>query len=201
MRSIESCFRPFCVPCLSLGLIALLGSSSTLCSQSIPETHWTTPRAGGQSGALHRLPNPVRTAGHHEPISDSIPGESSWVDVEPDFTIESSWGLGYGNGGYQHPLNGLRQEPKHAHQILRAPTIAAPGEQAATGKSLQKKLVHPPYSSHRRRMQPEPPTLPGANQREIWKTPFSYGYFGASGTRHWSLHHGYRDRYTEWRLR
>ncbi|QDT06009.1 hypothetical protein K227x_44160 [Rubripirellula lacrimiformis] len=44
-----------------------------------------------------------------------------------------------------------------------------------------------------------PATIPNARRREVWKTPYSYGYFGASGSRSWSNHHGYRDRYSEWR--
>jgi hypothetical protein len=42
--------------------------------------------------------------------------------------------------------------------------------------------------------------IPGAvAPKTAWKQPYSYGYFGASGKRHWSKHHGYRDRATEWR--
>ncbi|TWU49760.1 hypothetical protein [Rubripirellula reticaptiva] len=43
-------------------------------------------------------------------------------------------------------------------------------------------------------------TIPNAVRRETWKTPYSYGYFGASGTRSWSRHTSYRDNKTEWRL-
>ena len=50
-------------------------------------------------------------------------------------------------------------------------------------------------------IQPPPAMLPNANRSETWKTPYSYGYFGASGKRQWSLSHGYRDRYTQWELR
>ena len=44
-------------------------------------------------------------------------------------------------------------------------------------------------------------TIAGAREREVWKQPYSYGYFGSSHQRHWTKHHGYRDRYTEWRYR
>ncbi len=86
----------------------------------------------------------------------------------------------------------------HQHQILRAPGPRAATSAAARHheKYLQK---HPPHLSIQQRIQPAPAKLPLANQRETWKTPYSYGYFGASGRRHWSRHYGYRDRYTEWR--
>ena len=31
--------------------------------------------------------------------------------------------------------------------------------------------------------------------------PFPYGYFGASGTRHWQRHFGFRQAYTQWTLK
>jgi len=43
--------------------------------------------------------------------------------------------------------------------------------------------------------------IPNTMQMPVWKTPFSYGYFGTSGTKHWYWHHGYRDRRTEWSYR
>lgn len=43
--------------------------------------------------------------------------------------------------------------------------------------------------------------IPNTMQMPVWKTPFSYGYFGSSGTKHWYRHHGYRDRRTEWSYR
>jgi hypothetical protein len=100
----------------------------------------------------------------------------------------------------QIPWNSLRSPATHSHPILRAPGITGSGQRSVTAEDKSSHLVHPPYSPHRRRIQPPPPTLPGAKERAIWKTPYSYGYFGASGTRHWSLHHGYRERYTEWIL-
>lgn len=35
----------------------------------------------------------------------------------------------------------------------------------------------------------------------VWKTPYSYGYFGAKDSKHWHRHHGYRDRSLEWQYR
>jgi len=167
---------------LALCLIALVSSSGNAWSQSILPS-----RPGSRLAARQRLPNPVRTAG----FAGSVP--------------ELSWESGHEFVESELPLNALRQ-PTHSHHILRSPEKTLPqknasGKHATTEHHFSKRLVHPPYSPYRRRMQPDPPTLPGGNQRETWKTPYSYGYFGASGTRHWSLHHGYRDRYTEWRLK
>ncbi len=147
-----------------------------------------------------RLPNPIRQADHTEPLADSPniapPSVYDSSTDSGDSIAESSWGI-----GHDLPINGLRGQPTHAHRVIRAPSLQPPGQQKAAGKTSKKHLVHPPYSSHRRRIQPAPATLPGGKERQTWKSPYSYGYFGASGTRHWSLHHGYRDRYTEWRLK
>ncbi len=85
----------------------------------------------------------------------------------------------------------------HPHQVIQAPNQTSSSAKRHDGRHEQ---THPPHSSFRRRIQPAPATLPEANRREIWKTPYSYGYFGASEQRQWSLHHGYRNRSTEWRL-
>ena len=50
-------------------------------------------------------------------------------------------------------------------------------------------------------IQPSQATIPDARERATWKQPYSYGYFGASGNPHWGKHHGYRDKYTEFRYR
>jgi hypothetical protein len=46
-----------------------------------------------------------------------------------------------------------------------------------------------------------PPAIPNANRVPVWKTPYSYGHFGAGRNRQWSLHHGYQQTYTQWSLR
>ncbi|WP_404305202.1 hypothetical protein [Neorhodopirellula lusitana] len=45
------------------------------------------------------------------------------------------------------------------------------------------------------------PPIPEATVAPRWKAPYSYGYFGAEGKRHWTRQHGYRDRYLQWSLR
>lgn len=89
--------------------------------------------------------------------------------------------------------------PSHAHRVIQPPA-----RRPTSGKASHRQRstsTRPPLLAKHRAMQPDPALIPQARQREVWKTPFSYGYFGASGTRQWSMHHGYRDRYTEWRLR
>jgi hypothetical protein len=43
--------------------------------------------------------------------------------------------------------------------------------------------------------------IPNANRVGVWKTPYSYGHFGASRNRQWSLHRGHKESYTQWTLR
>lgn len=59
---------------------------------------------------------------------------------------------------------------------------------------------HPPITL-REGPRTERAVIPNTMQMPVWKTPFSYGYFGTSGTKHWYGHHGYRDRRTEWSYR
>lgn len=115
--------------------------------------------------------------------------------------------------------------PLPVHQIIRAPGLI-PGSHHRGGSIAQPHPVldsdhahvaphvsplashhhaashypHPPHLAIKRRLQPPPATLPQAATQNVWKTPYSYGYFGASGKRHWSRHHGYRDRYIQWQL-
>lgn len=46
-----------------------------------------------------------------------------------------------------------------------------------------------------------PPAIPTANRMPVWKTPYSYGHFGATRNRQWSFHNGYQQTYTQWTLR
>ena len=43
--------------------------------------------------------------------------------------------------------------------------------------------------------------IPNANRVPVWKTPYSYGHFGASRNRQWTLHNGHQETYTQWSLR
>lgn len=90
-----------------------------------------------------------------------------------------------------------------SHQILAAPNQLRPSDpHHLGGQGIAKRPpshpLHPNYRLHHQ-VQAPPATIPGATRREAWKTPYSYGHFGASHTRSWSLHNGYRDAVTEWR--
>jgi hypothetical protein len=47
----------------------------------------------------------------------------------------------------------------------------------------------------------QPVAIPNANRVPVWKTPYSYGHFGASRNRQWSLHRGHQESYLQWTLR
>lgn len=97
----------------------------------------------------------------------------------------------------------LTKPPLHPHHVIAAPPPPGAEMERVRGPHHggPDKFHFPFHPSHHAPLQASNAKLPRANLRKTWKTPYSYGYFGASGTRHWSLHHGYRDRYTEWRLR
>ncbi len=138
-------------------------------------------------------------------------------DRHPETTLRASGhvvpgGVEYALGGGDVDSSYMMATPSPSHQVIRSPGQSVPIEtqQSQLHSGLQAKTqamherhrqTHPDHSSIRRRIQPEPPTIPGGRQRETWKQPYSYGYFGASGERHWSMQHGYRDRFTQWSRR
>jgi hypothetical protein len=113
-----------------------------------------------------------------------------------------------------------RQPISPAHTVIRPPKPTAgsgvkagvhsgshAGLQAGATPSARSVHVDPPkypvvdgYRSLHHGVVDRHAAIPGAAApKTAWKQPYSYGYFGASGKRHWSKHHGYRDRVTEWR--
>jgi len=92
--------------------------------------------------------------------------------------------------------------PPAVHRVIQAPAapIHAPGVPAGSNASHRPPHRPPHTRLWHGRIEAVPATVPQAQQKAAWKSPYSYGYFGASGKRHWSKHHGYRQRYTEWRL-
>ena len=141
---------------------------------------WTQEPASGT------LPAPIRRPAaqgvkHAIPHPHAIPG-----DVHTRALV----------GNRMIPSRGNPQ--LQPHQLLLAPNhpTSEHRQHVKRGKGLP--LLH---HKHHRPIQPPAPLLPESNSRPIWKAPYSYGHFGASGTRHWSVHYGYRDRMTEWRLR
>lgn len=141
-----------------------------------------------------RWPAPVRLAGHQEILHQELDLNRAPAADETYFA----------------PGNSLRlASPVQPHLVIESPSNQKRSSSGVHGGAFggaaqqhrpPKPSLHHPYHL-RRSVQAPPPVLPGAKQRETWKMPYSYGYFGAGGTRHWNQHSGYRDRYTEWRLR
>lgn len=111
--------------------------------------------------------------------------------------------------GFQHPAGGTVVIPGQVYESGGMPSGHS-GSQwhgnapdhyvAGPLQSDLRESYHPPHFDMRRRFMPPQATILEARQSPSWKTPYSYGYFGASGKRHWSLHHGSRDRATTWNL-
>jgi hypothetical protein len=108
------------------------------------------------------------------------------------------------------PMTETRTRPAgSAHVVETLPRIhgdpdgvrAASLRQAVKEFHRRKDQTHPPHDMFRQRHQPEPAGIPDAVQRNTWKTPYSYGFFGGSRDRRWQRHFGYRDRGTAWTLR
>ena len=79
--------------------------------------------------------------------------------------------------------------------------IESPFRQPHREETLHFRSARHPPITHREGPRTESAVVSGASQVPVWKTPFSYGYFGARGTKHWHWHHGYRDRRSEWMYR
>lgn len=79
--------------------------------------------------------------------------------------------------------------------------IESPFRQPHRENTLHVGSKHHPPICLREGPRTERAVIPNTTQMPVWKTPFSYGYFGTTGTKHWYWHHGYRDRRTEWSYR
>jgi hypothetical protein len=169
---LEVVSKPATVASLVAPLFLLLSTDVCL-GQSIVES--------SSHGSSQKWPSPVRHAQYIESVQH-IEADSGFDPV---------------------PMNAFRP-PLHPHHVIMSPADqAADSDRIGGGRhGHDRDRLHVPHHlSHHAPFQTSSARLPRASLRKSWKTPYSYGYFGASGTRHWSLHHGYRDRYTEWRLR
>lgn len=93
-----------------------------------------------------------------------------------------------------------------AFDIALTPTIPydvieSPFRQPHREETLHVGSKHHPPITNREGPRTVRAVIPNTMQMPVWKTPYSYGYFGTSGTKHWYRHHGYRDRRTEWSYR
>ncbi len=155
-----------------------------------PASGQSVPASPGQMGS-RVWPPPVRRPANSksDPARSSRVRTAQHLDVVPSM---STWGQ---DGEFTDlPVNALRASSPQ-HRVIRSPSLQPKPDHLKRHASS-----HPPHLSHHRPIQPSPAVLPDANQQETWKTPYSYGYFGASSSRHWSRHHGYRDHSTQWRL-
>lgn len=76
-----------------------------------------------------------------------------------------------------------------------------PGHVASTAKEVFDETLHTDGPLLRRlheHKQPSQAKIPQAAVEPQWKAPYAYGYFGASGTKHWIKSSGYRDTYKRW---
>ena len=76
----------------------------------------------------------------------------------------------------------------HSPGVANEPAAGGPGP-----LGLGSRLIRPGATPR--------PKIPAATVQPRWKPPYSYGYFGAEGKRHWYRQHGYRDRFIQWTLR
>ncbi|MEM9646651.1 MAG: hypothetical protein AAF989_16795 [Planctomycetota bacterium] len=125
------------------------------------------------------------------PIPDSdrsitSSGTSPWMAASAQIPPASLLIPGSGNHGYA---------PQHI--TVRSPNASS----AKNRRPMSTQLVDKFADQVERKLQTPPPSIPYSQRQTTWKTPYAYGYFGASGKRHWSKHHGYRDRVTQWTLR
>lgn len=78
-------------------------------------------------------------------------------------------------------------------------------EAQGTARVAGPRGTSPDHEAHRRghwwQKKPAPPTIPGAVVEPVWRSPYSYGYFGAGRHRHWQRHYGARQSYTQWTLK
>jgi len=177
---------------MALGAIAILFLTPSMgLAQAIPD--WDAPLAAAE------FPEPVRSL-TSVPSVTNAKGDSSvaaQVVKHPVMNPHRDPSSYRTDALVQDPrFAGQRNAHLHPHHVL-VPTTGQSNPKSAS-RGHQQVLDD---LKHHRPMQPPVAMLPESNRRPTWKTPYSYGHFGASGKRHWSLHNGYRDRVTEWRLR
>lgn len=94
-------------------------------------------------------------------------------------------------------LGNVAGHPGAAHETAVHPSAAHsssahndPRQEAALGA----------HFIHAEKM-PRPTAIPGATRKPMWKTPYSYGHFGAARNRQWSHHRGHQQDYLQWTLK
>lgn len=108
---------------------------------------------------------------------------------------------GHPQHGYHQSAGSVHPHLQHAHQKAKAtvaPLTHPPGVENDPGAKGPGRLG---VGEHWVKNPQTRPTIPAATVQPRWETPYSYGYFGAEGKRHWSRQHGYQDRSLQWSLR
>lgn len=175
-------------------LIFLFGMPAWLHAQAV--SGWT-----GDASVAVTLPPPIRDLPQdHSIAAQPVKHPITHPGVHPTDQHTGLW-VQQNTGSFEYnPL-------LHPHRLIVSPERQQPGgAQAARGSgaagSGAAASTHPlARLKHHGQVQAPVPLMPQSNVTPTWKSPYSYGHFGASGTRHWSVHHGYRDRMIEWRLR
>jgi len=114
----------------------------------------------------------------------------------------------YGPMPVASPPHFVLEPPKmrrHGHLgSLQGDVVAEPGQNPSAGAAEQTGILpHEKVAEHilHANKTPRAVPIPGATRAPLWKTPYSYGHFGARRNRQWTQHHGYQNDYTQWTLR
>lgn len=106
------------------------------------------------------------------------------------------------------PPHRIIQPPASLVQQAAPPSIAfhspphLPGDSVhVSGDSVHVPAAHDTNRRGHWWQKPEPATVPGAIVEPVWRTPYSYGYFGAARHRHWQRHFGLKQSFTQWTLK
>lgn len=187
----------FGVDCRKIGLVILLLVPTSVLAQ-VPALN-----SRGAAGSTQREPPRADHAGSR----DNPVGQAVFVSPAPGYaapSTSSEWIMDTNavNQGFAPMTSPSRPRV----DVLRSDDTAARpgnnwGQQHAKNwieASPFKTSLHRSYQAKR---QVAGPTVPQLAERPVWKTPYAYGYFGASAKKHWSKSHRYKDRDTQWTLR
>ena len=147
----------------------------------------------------------------------SPPGVLEWSEpmvssyAAPGYVFEGTMNSSTPHRVIEAPVaNPLRTPPSQSSQdpFFQSPYGPSTGNShrsghvvAGTAKEFFDETLHTDGPLLRRlheHKQPSQARIPQATVEPQWKTPYAYGYFGASGTKHWIRSSGYRDTYKRW---
>lgn len=138
----------------------------------------------GQAPAMQTPPPPAA------PPMDVLPAPHGALPPPVEFETEAWDTLPHASG----PAGSAIWAVGAPHLVLRRHASATPA-------SHERAVLSSHAAGHRQHVAGSRPPLPAATTLHLQKTPYSYGYFGAQGRRHWSLHYGHQQNYTQWTKR